>query len=97
MLFIAKEKAHPPEFKNSDNLILLLRFRALGVPATDYVMEGRVPVSKVGGLSIPLDSPAKETLSLLHTNGYESLYIEVWPFAFFFLFSFLYAPCFSLP
>lgn len=50
-----------------------------------------MPVSKVGGLSIPLDSPAKETLLLLHKNGYESLYIQVWPLAFFF---FSYFPIF---
>ncbi|XP_006809533.1 lysophospholipid acyltransferase LPCAT4 [Neolamprologus brichardi] len=42
---------------------------ALGVPATDHVMEGGVPVSKVGGLSLPLESPARETLTLLHKNG----------------------------
>lgn len=47
----------------------LLGFRALGVPATDYVMEGRIPVHKLGGLSLPLDSPARETLSLLRKNG----------------------------
>lgn len=48
---------------------ILLGFRALGVPATDYVMEGRIPVHKLGGLSLPLDSPARETLSLLRKNG----------------------------
>lgn len=48
---------------------VLLGFRALGVPATDYVMEGRIPVHKLGGLSLPLDSPARETLSLLRKNG----------------------------
>lgn len=52
-----------------DICYVLLGFRALGVPATDYVMEGRVPVHKLGGLSLPLDSPARETLSLLHRNG----------------------------
>ncbi|XP_012709886.2 lysophospholipid acyltransferase LPCAT4 [Fundulus heteroclitus] len=45
--------------------------KALGVPATDYVMEGRVPVSKLGGLCLPLVSPAWETLSLLRKNGLE--------------------------
>lgn len=50
-------------------LVIVLCVSALGVPATDYVMEGRVPVSKLGGLSLPLDSPARETLSVLHTNG----------------------------
>uniref|UniRef100_A0A3Q3LSA5 Lysophosphatidylcholine acyltransferase 4 n=1 Tax=Mastacembelus armatus TaxID=205130 RepID=A0A3Q3LSA5_9TELE len=57
------------EEKNNPNLyadnVQKLMAKALGVPATDYVMEGRVPVSKLGGLSLPLDSPARETLSLL--------------------------------
>lgn len=46
-------------------------FRALGVPATDYVMEGKFPVSKLGGLSLPVEteSPPRETLSLLYKNG----------------------------
>lgn len=49
----------------------LLCFRALGIPATDYVMEGRNPVRKLGGLSLPLDSPARETLTLLRKNRWE--------------------------
>lgn len=43
---------------------------ALGVPATDYVMDGRFPVRKLGGLSLPLESPALETLRLLRRHGY---------------------------
>uniref|UniRef100_A0A3Q2ZR00 Lysophosphatidylcholine acyltransferase 4 n=1 Tax=Kryptolebias marmoratus TaxID=37003 RepID=A0A3Q2ZR00_KRYMA len=50
----------------ADNVQKLMA-KALGVPATDYVMEGRVPVSKLGGLSLPLDSPGRVTLSLLGT------------------------------
>ncbi|XP_026150608.1 lysophospholipid acyltransferase LPCAT4 [Mastacembelus armatus] len=61
------------EEKNNPNLyadnVQKLMAKALGVPATDYVMEGRVPVSKLGGLSLPLDSPARETLSLLYKKG----------------------------
>nr|XP_046236876.1 lysophospholipid acyltransferase LPCAT4 isoform X2 [Scatophagus argus] len=61
------------EEKNDPNLyadnVQKLMAKALGVPATDHVMEGRVPVSKLGGLSLPLESPARETLALLHKNG----------------------------
>ncbi|XP_029310684.1 lysophospholipid acyltransferase LPCAT4 [Cottoperca gobio] len=68
------------EEKNDPNLyadnVQKLMAKALGVPATDYVMEGRVPVNKLGGLSLPLESPARETLSLLHRNGLESHEVE---------------------
>lgn len=68
-----EEKNNPGLY--ADNVQKLMA-NALGVPATDYVMEGRVPVSKLGGLSLPLESPARETLSLLHKNGLRSLGIE---------------------
>ncbi|XP_039894319.1 lysophospholipid acyltransferase LPCAT4 [Simochromis diagramma] len=61
-----EEKKDPNLY--ADNVQKLMA-RALGVPATDHVMEGGVPVSKVGGLSLPLESPARETLTLLHKNG----------------------------
>ncbi|KAM6908991.1 lysophospholipid acyltransferase LPCAT4 [Xenentodon cancila] len=61
-----QEKNDPDLY--ADNVQKLMA-KALGIPATDYVMEGRVPVSKVGGLSLPLDSPARETLSALYRNG----------------------------
>lgn len=68
------------EEKNDPNLyadnVQKLMAKALGVPATDYVMEGRVPVSKLGGLSLPLESPARETLSLLRRNGLEAHEVE---------------------
>ncbi|XP_070786076.1 lysophospholipid acyltransferase LPCAT4 [Enoplosus armatus] len=61
------------EEKNDPNLyadnVQKLMAKALEIPATDYVMDGRVPVNKLGGLSLPLESPAKKTLSLLHRNG----------------------------
>lgn len=70
-----------PEERSDPNLyadnVQKLMAKALGVPATDYVMEGRVPVSKLGGLSLPLESPARETLSLLHRNGITAPQIEV--------------------
>uniref|UniRef100_A0A669CTZ6 Lysophosphatidylcholine acyltransferase 4 n=1 Tax=Oreochromis niloticus TaxID=8128 RepID=A0A669CTZ6_ORENI len=61
-----EEKKDPNLY--ADNVQKLMA-RALGVPATDYVMEGGVPVSKVGGLSLPLESPARETVTLLHKSG----------------------------
>ncbi|XP_059211437.1 lysophospholipid acyltransferase LPCAT4 [Centropristis striata] len=68
------------EEKNDPNLyadnVQKLMAQALGVPATDYVMEGRVPVNKLGGLSLPVESPAKKTLSLLHRNGLEAHEVE---------------------
>lgn len=53
----------------ADNVQKLMA-KALGVPATHYVQEGRIPVSKVGGLSLPFESPPRETLSLLSKNGF---------------------------
>uniref|UniRef100_A0A7N6BZC1 Phospholipid/glycerol acyltransferase domain-containing protein n=1 Tax=Anabas testudineus TaxID=64144 RepID=A0A7N6BZC1_ANATE len=61
----------------ADNVQKLMA-KALGVPATDYVMEGRIPVSKLGGLSLPveLESPPRETLSLLYKNGLKPSEVE---------------------
>ncbi|XP_022623893.1 lysophospholipid acyltransferase LPCAT4 isoform X1 [Seriola dumerili] len=68
------------EEKNDPNLyadnVQKLMAKALGIPATDYVMEGGVPVSKLGGLSLPLESPARKTLSLLLKNGLEASEVE---------------------
>ncbi|XP_047241963.1 lysophospholipid acyltransferase LPCAT4 isoform X1 [Girardinichthys multiradiatus] len=68
-----EEKRDPNLY--ADNVQKLMAM-ALGVPATDYVMEGRVPVSTLGGLSLPLASPGRETLSLLRKNGLEAHEIE---------------------
>ncbi len=43
--------------------------RALCIPATDYVMEGRFPVKKLGDLLLPLEPPAQDTLRLLCEHG----------------------------
>lgn len=68
-----EEKKDPNLY--ADNVQKLMA-KALGVPATDYVMEGRVPVSKVGGLSLPLESPGRETLSVLRRNGLKPREVE---------------------
>ncbi|AWO97203.1 putative lysophospholipid acyltransferase LPCAT4 [Scophthalmus maximus] len=69
-----------PEEKNNPKLfadnVQKLMAKALGVPATDYVMEGGVPVRKVGDLSLLLESPARKTLSLLHDDGLEAFEME---------------------
>ncbi|XP_068444497.1 lysophospholipid acyltransferase LPCAT4 [Clinocottus analis] len=52
----------------ADNVQKLMA-KALGIPSTAYVMEGRVPVEKLGGLSLPLESPARKALKLLRGGG----------------------------
>ncbi|XP_029382294.1 lysophospholipid acyltransferase LPCAT4 isoform X1 [Echeneis naucrates] len=68
------------EEKNDPNLyadnVQKLMAKALGVPATDYVMEGGVPTSKLGGLSLPLEPPARTALSLLQKNGLQAAELE---------------------
>ncbi|XP_034412735.1 lysophospholipid acyltransferase LPCAT4 [Cyclopterus lumpus] len=61
-----EEKSDPNLY--ADNVQKLMA-KALGLPSTDYVMEGRVPVNKLGGLSLPLESPARKTLRLLRRDG----------------------------
>ncbi|XP_023202128.1 lysophospholipid acyltransferase LPCAT4 [Xiphophorus maculatus] len=68
-----EEKKDPSLY--ADNVQRLMA-KALGVPATDHVMEGRVPVSKLGGLSLPLEPPGRVTLSLLRKNGLEAREIK---------------------
>uniref|UniRef100_A0A8C7DI41 Lysophosphatidylcholine acyltransferase 4 n=1 Tax=Oncorhynchus kisutch TaxID=8019 RepID=A0A8C7DI41_ONCKI len=59
----------------ADNVQKLMA-KTLGIPATDHVMEGRVPTRKLGGLSLPLEPPARETLSLLHKDGLREFEVE---------------------
>ncbi|XP_014011889.1 lysophospholipid acyltransferase LPCAT4 isoform X2 [Salmo salar] len=59
----------------ADNVQKLMA-KTLGIPATDHVMEGRVPTRKLGGLSLPLEPPARETLSLLHKDGLRESEVE---------------------
>lgn len=68
-----EEKNNPGLY--ADNVQKLMA-KALGVPATDYVQEGRIPVSKLGGLSLPFESPPRETLSLLNKDGVCSSDVE---------------------
>ncbi|KAG7264836.1 hypothetical protein CRUP_004379, partial [Coryphaenoides rupestris] len=60
-----EEKADPQLY--ADNVQKLMA-RSLGLPATDYMMEGRVPVHKLGGLSLPVEPPAKGALGLLRRD-----------------------------
>ncbi|XP_026122245.1 lysophospholipid acyltransferase LPCAT4 [Carassius auratus] len=53
-----------------------LMAEALRVPATDYVMEGRCPVQKLGNLSLPLEPPAHDTLRLLREHGLSRARVE---------------------
>ncbi|XP_041738664.1 lysophospholipid acyltransferase LPCAT4 [Coregonus clupeaformis] len=68
------------EEKDDSNLyadnIQKLMAKALGIPATDHVM-GRVPTRMLGGLSLPLEPPARETLSLLHKDGLRESEVKV--------------------
>ncbi|GAA6070696.1 lysophospholipid acyltransferase LPCAT4 isoform X1 [Tachysurus ichikawai] len=61
-----EEKENPDLF--ADNVQKLMA-KALGVLATDYIMEGLFPVTKLGGLSLPLECPSRETLKLLKSQG----------------------------
>ncbi|XP_019726713.1 lysophospholipid acyltransferase LPCAT4 isoform X1 [Hippocampus comes] len=69
-----------PEERNDPNLyadnVQKLMAKALGVPATDYVMEGGVPVQRVGHLSLPLPSPGREALTLLRKAGLQASEME---------------------
>ncbi|KAG7314100.1 hypothetical protein KOW79_022596 [Hemibagrus wyckioides] len=68
-----EEKENPDLF--ADNVQKLMA-KALGVPATDYVMEGLFPVTKLGGLSLPLECPSRETLKLLKIQGFSNAQVE---------------------
>ncbi|XP_048039491.1 lysophospholipid acyltransferase LPCAT4 [Megalobrama amblycephala] len=68
-----QEKENPDLYAEN---VQKLMAKALGVPATDYVMEGRFPVKKLGNLSLPLEPPAQETLKLLHKHGFTNARVE---------------------
>ncbi|XP_065117957.1 lysophospholipid acyltransferase LPCAT4 [Paramisgurnus dabryanus] len=61
-----EEKKNPDLYAEN---VQKLMAKALGISATDYVMEGRFPVQKLGSLSLPVESPAQETLRLLRQHG----------------------------
>ncbi|XP_073672851.1 lysophospholipid acyltransferase LPCAT4-like [Garra rufa] len=67
------EKQNPDLYAEN---VQKLMAKALHVPATDYVMEGRFPVKKLGNLSLPLESPAQETLRLLREHGLSNSHVE---------------------
>ncbi|XP_072526755.1 lysophospholipid acyltransferase LPCAT4 [Salminus brasiliensis] len=70
----SQEERDNPELY-ADNVQKLMA-RALEVPATDFIMEGLFPATKLGGLSLPLESPAGETLKLLRRHGFSVAQVE---------------------
>ncbi|XP_050970307.1 lysophospholipid acyltransferase LPCAT4 [Labeo rohita] len=68
-----KEKQNPDLYAEN---VQKLMAKALRVPATDYVMEGRFPVKKLGNLSLPLEPPAQETLKLLREHSLTNAHVE---------------------
>lgn len=70
----SQEERENPELY-ADNVQKLMA-KALNVPATDFVMEGPFPATKLGGLSLPLESPARETLKLLRRHGFSVDQVE---------------------
>uniref|UniRef100_A0A8C9T5T3 Lysophosphatidylcholine acyltransferase 4 n=1 Tax=Scleropages formosus TaxID=113540 RepID=A0A8C9T5T3_SCLFO len=61
-----EEKRDPTLY--ADNVQKLMA-QKLGVPATDYVMEGKLPVWKLGCLCLPLEPPARKALTILQCTG----------------------------
>lgn len=68
-----EEKGDPNLY--ADNVQRLMA-NELGIPFTDYLLDGRVPVSKVGGLSLPLEPAARDTLALLHMEGLTAVEVD---------------------
>ncbi|XP_076846850.1 lysophospholipid acyltransferase LPCAT4 [Brachyhypopomus gauderio] len=69
-----EEKDNPDLY--ADNVQKLMA-KALGVPATNYVMEGSFPVTKMGGLSLPLEPPAGESLKMLKREGFTTAQMKM--------------------
>ncbi|XP_036406996.1 lysophospholipid acyltransferase LPCAT4 [Megalops cyprinoides] len=61
-----EEKENPALYAEN---VQKLMADALGIPATDYVMESRMPVSKLGCVTLPLEPPARDALKLLQQAG----------------------------
>ncbi|KAK7177228.1 hypothetical protein R3I93_001271 [Phoxinus phoxinus] len=68
-----EEKENPDLYAEN---VQKLMAKALRVPATDYVMEGRFPVEKLGNISIPLEPPAQAALQLLQKHGVTNARVE---------------------
>ncbi|KAM9327769.1 lysophospholipid acyltransferase LPCAT4-like [Pholidichthys leucotaenia] len=69
-----EEKNNPSLY--ADNVQTLMA-KALGVPATDHMMEGGVPVRKLGDLSLPVEPRGREVMSLLCSKGVGVQEVEV--------------------
>lgn len=61
-----EERADPALYAEN---VQKLMAQALGIPATDYVLESQVPVRKLGCLSLPTEPPARNALRLLQHAG----------------------------
>nr|XP_023692195.1 lysophospholipid acyltransferase LPCAT4 [Paramormyrops kingsleyae] len=68
-----EEKANPTLYAAN---VQKLMAEKLGIPATDYVLEGKIPVQRMGCLSLPVEAPGRETLTLLQRAGLSTSSVE---------------------